>query len=261
MKAKIYFISIVFLSVFSLKGQQSNIFCAANSLSVTEKICIEVTETPVHVYKNYLQYLAKIHGTDSPEFLQDIPDFKVWSEAFSTLSPEELYEKFFETDEMALLAVTSVSQEQVNRFLRWKTEQMKAELAKMSKRDRAEFPENFRFRLPTAKEWGFMRFRVQEKQMINQIEDMANVNEKVFKSKRSKVLKDAIGLSSIYTVLNEKRGYYNAFTNVLEMTRGQNTAVGGDAFMVNAEEDYLKVFNIAIPHARVGFRAIFEIYD
>lgn len=106
-----------------------------------------------------------------------------------------------------------------------------------------------------------MRFRVQDKRMLKQIEEKAKNDEKIFKSKRSKVLKDALAMQTIYEVIDTKRCYYNVFNNALEMTREDGLAVGGDSFMQNLDKDYLKTFSVTLPHARVGFRIIFEIYE
>ncbi len=241
--------------------QDSPYLCAANTLAMNPRLCIDVTEVPGYMYKEYLSTVAKEAGTNSPDFKQKEPDFQKWQAVFENLETEEIKEKFFESDEFALMPLIGITRQQAEDFCAWRTEMLKAELEKMPKRDRAQFPKNFKFRLPTANEWSRMRFLTQQKPMMKQLDKIASVNMKSFKLSKAKLLGKNEKISHIYSLKDPKLGFFNIFNNVAEMTSEEGIAVGGSWFASNEASNFQQTFAYQGPEAWLGFRCVFEIID
>lgn len=242
-------------------GKQDQVLCAPNTISLNSKICIDLAEVPAYMYKDFLQSIAEKSGMESEEFKSMRPDFQSWTEIFEGKSAEELSEKFFESDELALMPIVGISYEQALAFMDWRTEDFKNQLASMSKRDRDEYPKDFKFRLPTKKEWGLMRFRGQEKAMKKQLRKMGDKNEKAFKLSKSKLMKDHPFMRDVYYESDQRIGFFNVYNNVSEMTSEKGLAVGGSWKEDNPAKQYAREYPYEGPNAWTGFRCVMEILD
>ena len=242
-------------------NQDEQYLCARNTLALNNRLCLEITETPAYLYKEFLASIANEEGKTSAAFIENEPNFKVWTNAFPNLSAEELANLFYSSDEFALMPIVGITRQQAEAFCEWRTEAFKKELEGMSKRERARFPKDFVFRLPSAKEWGIMRFKGQPNQVLDQIEDLANQNSKSFKLNRSKTLKNSKTLTDIYDTPKEQIGYYNVFNNVAEMTYLEGVSVGGGWNLPTPNTSYTKEFSYEKAEAWLGIRCIFEILD
>lgn len=241
--------------------QDNPYMCAANTLAMNPRLCIDVTEVPGYMYKDYLATVAEKEGANSKSFQEKKPDFKTWQTLFEKLDAEEIENKFFEGDELALMPLVGISRKQAEEFCVWRTEMLEKELAQMPKRERAQFPKKFRFRLPTANEWSRMRFLTQQKRMMKQLDKIAESNKKAFKFSKSKLMRNNDKLSHIYAVKDSKIGFFNVMGNVSEMTSEDGIAVGGSWFEANENKDFQQTFTYESPSAWLGFRCIFEIID
>lgn len=241
--------------------QDNPYMCAANTLAMNPRLCIDVTEVPGYMYKDYLATVAEKEGANSKSFQEKKPDFKTWQTLFEKLDAEEIENKFFEGDELALMPLVGISRKQAEDFCVWRTEMLEKELAQMPKRERAQFPKKFRFRLPTANEWSRMRFLTQQKRMMKQLDKIAESNKKAFKFSKSKLMRNNDKLSHIYAVKDSKIGFFNVMGNVAEMTSEDGIAVGGSWFEANENKDFQQTFTYESPSAWLGFRCIFEIID
>lgn len=244
-----------------LPNQDSPYLCAANTLAMNPRICIDITEVPGYMYKDYLATTAKEDGATLASLNKKKPDFKKWEALFEKLNAAEIEEKFFETDEFALMPLVGITRKQVEDFCEWRTEMLVAELAKMSKRDRAQFPKKFKFRLPTANEWSRMRFLSQQKSMMKQLDKIASANMKAFKFNKAKLIKNNERIANVYEVKDPKIGFFNVMNNVSEMTSEDGIAVGGSWFEPNEKANYQQTFAYQGAEAWLGFRCIFEIID
>ena len=110
------------------------------------------------MYKTFLEDMKVKHGDGSKEYVNNLPDFRKWEELFPGKTMAQISRLFLEDDAFALMPVVAVSYEQAVRFCDWRTEKFKEELAEMDPKKRAMFPKDFKFRLPTQKEWARMRF-------------------------------------------------------------------------------------------------------
>lgn len=233
--------------------------CAGNTLSMNFRLCMDISEVSGLMYKTFLLDLKSTHGENSEEYKTNLPDFQKWEPLFPGMTATEISAKYFDTDDFALAPVMAVSYAQAVKFCNWRTEQFKKELSKMSKEDRAQFPKNFRFRLPTTKEWGRIRFMSQPKGMAKTIQKITAGTTKAYKLKKNPLLNDNPKLSHIYNQLDTKLAMYNLFDNVAEMTAEEGIAMGGSWQAPNADNRFDLKFNYDAPEAWLGFRCIFEI--
>lgn len=242
-------------------NRQEQVLCAPNTISLNPKICMDLTEVPAYMYKDFLQSIAEKSGTSSEMFRNMSPDFAVWTDIFQGKTAEELKDKFFESDELALMPIIGISYEQALAFMDWRTESFKIQLSEMNKRDRAQYPKDFIFRLPTKKEWGLMRFRGQEQSVKKQLRKMGDKNQKAFKLSKSKLMKEYSTIHDIYFESDNRIGFFNVYDNVSEMTSEKGLAVGGSWNEANPGKQYAKEFPYQGPNAWTGFRCVMEILD
>lgn len=241
--------------------QENQYLCASNTLPINSRLCIDVTEVPAHLYKDYLASLANEFGTESAEFKAAEPDYNLWAEVFKGRSADELKEKFIGSDELALMPIMGISFEQANAFAEWRTKAMEAYLSELSKSERAAFPKKFKFRLPTENEWARIRFLVQDKRMLKQLDKIAKMNEASFKLGKSKLMGDAKNIKPVYFKSAEDIGFYNVFGNVAEMTDTEGIAMGGSWKDPNTGKVFTKSFKYSGASSAVGVRMIFEIIE
>ena len=235
--------------------------CAGNTLTMNFRLCMDMTEVSGLMYRSFLEDMQAKHGKTSREFADNLPDFRTWETLFPGKTMDEISRLFLEEDELALMPVVGISYEQAKRFCDWRTERFKEELSKMDPDERARFPKNFKFRLPTAKEWARIRFMQQDKRMLKQMDKMSANNLKVFKMKKNKLLNNNLRIAHIYNTSDPKIGLYNLFDNVAEMTAEKGVAMGGSWRLANDEMRFDREFKYAVPAAWLGFRCIFEIID
>ncbi len=239
--------------------QDWNYTCAGNTLSMNFRLCMDISEVSGLMYKTYLEDLKSNHGEGSTEYREKLPDFQKWATLFAGLTKEDIAQKFFETDDFALAPVIAITYEQAVAFCDWRTEQFKKELSKMSKEDRAKFPKDFRFRLPTAKEWARIRFMTQPKGMAKTIQKITSGTAKSYKLKKNTLLNGNSKLNHIYTDIDSKLAMYNLFNNVAEMTSDKGVAMGGSWQKGNEAKQFDQEFSYEGAQAWLGFRCIFEI--
>lgn len=242
-------------------NQDSPYLCAPNTLAMNARLCIDLTEVPGYMYKNYLAESAKEDGLNSSSFAAKKPDFQKWEELFEDTDATVIENKFFESDEFALVPLVGITKQQAEAFCDWRTKVLEAELAKMSKRERAQFPKKFKFRLPTANEWSRMRFLSQEKPMMKELDKIASSNLKVFKFSKAKLVKNSEKIDHIYSIKDPKFGFFNIFNNVSELTSEDAVAVGGSWFEANENNNFQQTFSYEGAEAWLGFRCVFEIIE
>ncbi|WP_420387662.1 SUMF1/EgtB/PvdO family nonheme iron enzyme [Roseivirga sp.] len=241
--------------------QDSQYLCASNTLPINNRLCIDITEVPAHVYKDYLASLAAEFGRESDEFSQAEPNYGLWAQVFEGVSANALKEKFISTDELALMPIMGISFEQANNFAAWRTKTMEALLNEMGKNERAAFPKKFRFRLPSENEWARIRFLIQDKKMLKQLEKIAKSNESSFKLSKSDLMSSSQKIKPVYFEAAEDIGFYNVFGNVAEMTSTKGVAMGGSWQNPNSGKVFTQPFTYDGASAAVGLRMIFEIIE
>lgn len=222
---------------------------------------MDISEVPVFFYKDFLAARAESYGVNSERFEQLLPDFSIWKDLLPHLTEEEIKTKFFESDDIALMPLVGITLKQAEAFCEWRTEAFKAELDAMDPQDRAAFPKNFEFRLPTASEWGRMRFLYQDKKMMKRLGKIANGNRTAFKSEKSSDMNKLRNVKGIYANQHDPVGFFNLLDNVSEMTSEPGVAMGGSYFQENAKEDFQKTFTYEGAQAWIGLRCVFEIID
>lgn len=233
--------------------------CAGNTLSMNFRLCMDISEVSGLMYQTYLEDLKSSHGESSMEYTTQLPDFKKWERLFPELTQEEIVTRFFETDDFALIPIMAISYEQAVAFCDWRTTQFKKELSQMSQEERAQFPKDFRFRLPTAKEWGRIRFMTQSKGLVKTIRKITASTSKAYKLKKNTLINDDSKLSHVYSHLDNKLAMHNLFNNVAEMTDEKGVAMGGSWQKGNEANRFDQQFSYEAPEAWLGFRCIFEI--
>lgn len=246
---------------WSCGKQENQYLCASNTLPINSRLCIDVTEVPAHVYKDFMAAVANEFGRESEEFKAVEPDYVLWAEVFNNESAEDLREKFISSDELALMPIMGISFEQANAFAAWRTKAMEAYLNEMSKSERAAFPRKFKFRLPSENEWARIRFLVQDKRMLKQLEKIAKTNEASFKLGKSKLMSEAKTIKPVYFRAADDIGFYNVFSNVAEMTDTEGIAMGGSWKDPNTGKVFTKSFKYSGASSAVGVRMIFEIIE
>ena len=235
--------------------------CAGNTLTMNSRLCMDMTEVSGQMYKAFLEDMKVKHGDGSKEFINNLPDFRKWEEVFPGKTMAQMSRLFLEDDIFALMPIMAVSYDQAVKFCEWRTQKFKEELAAMEPRERAAFPKDFKFRLPTAKEWSLIRFMYQENGMLKQIDKTVKATSKAYKLKKNTTLNNNLKISSIFSNQNEKTGLFNLFDNVAEMTSERGVAMGGSWRLTNKESKYDRQFNYASASAWLGFRCIFEIIE
>lgn len=240
--------------------QDNQYLCASNTLPINTRLCIDISEVPAHVYKDYMASLAGKYGRESQEFSNAEPDYELWTELFPGSTAAELREKFIGSDELALMPIMGISFEQANAFAEWRTEAMQAYLDELSKGERAAFPKKFKFRLPSENEWARIRFLVQDKKMLKQLEKIAKTNESSFKLSKSDLMNNT-KINPVYFKAAEDIGFYNVFSNVAEMTDTDGVAMGGSWKDPNTGKVFTKSFQYNGASSAVGVRMIFEIIE
>ncbi len=241
--------------------QETQYLCAANTLPINSRICMDISEVPTYFYKDFLAAKAEKYGVTSERFEALLPDFFIWKELLPHLEVEEIKTKFLDSDDLALMPLVGITLEQAEVFCEWRTEAFKAELDQMPPEDRAAFPKNFEFRLPSAGEWGRLRFLYQDKKMMKRLTKIANGNRSAFKSEKSADMKKLQNVGDVYTNQHEPIGFFNLLDNVAEMTSEPGIAMGGSFHEPNADGKFQKTFTYDGPQAWIGIRCIFEIID
>jgi len=245
----------------SCQQQDKEYTCAGNTLSMNHRLCMDMTEVSGLMYKSFLEDMKVKYGDGSKEYINNLPDFRKWEDLFPGKTMAQISRLFLETDAYALMPVVAVSYKQAVEFCDWRTQKFKEELAAMDPKKRAAFPKDFKFRLPTQKEWARMRFMYQEKGMLKRIDKTAKNNMKVFKFKKNIALNNNLKIEHIYNVQEPKSGMYNVFNSVAEMTSEKGVAMGGSWRLGNDEKKYDRTYNYAVATSWLGFRCIFEIIE
>lgn len=241
--------------------QDSQYLCAANTLSINSRLCIDLTEVPAHIYKDYLESIAEEFGGESDNFKDAEPDYNLWAEAFPGKSANELKEKFFGSDDLALMPIIGINYEQAVALAAWRTKAMISYLEQLDPSERAAFPKKFKFRLPTENEWTRIRFLIQDKKMLKQLDKIAKNNESSFKLSKSDILNDNAKVKPVFYLAAEDIGFYNVFENVAEMTSTKGVAMGGSWKEPNTGKQFMKSFQYEGASSAVGIRMIFEIIE
>jgi formylglycine-generating enzyme required for sulfatase activity len=239
--------------------QDWDYICAGNTLSMNFRLCMDISEVSGLMYKVFLQDMREQHGIESDEYLSNLPDFRKWESLFPGKTAARLSTQYFDTDDFALAPMMGVTYEQAVRFCDWRTQQFKEELAKMDPEERAQFPKDFKFRLPTAKEWARIRFMKQEKGLIKSIQKITASTTKSYGIKKNSLINDNPKMNHVFAVMSPKLAMYNLFGNVAEMTAEKGVAMGGSWNKKNTGKDFEKEFLYQGPEAWLGFRCIFEI--
>lgn len=241
--------------------QENQYLCASNTLPINSRLCIDISEVPAYVYKDYMASIEEEFGRDSEEFAASEPNYQLWTELFPGSTKEQLREKFIGSDELALMPIMGISFEQANAFAEWRTEAMKAYLDELGKAERAAFPKKFKFRLPSENEWARIRFLVQDKRMLKQLEKIAKTNESSFKLSKSDLMNNNAKINPVYFRAAEDIGFYNVFSNVAEMTDTDGVAMGGSWKDPNTGKVFTKSFQYSGASSAIGVRMIFEIIE
>ncbi len=241
--------------------QENDYFCAQNTLAMNFRLCMDITEVPVMLWKSFLSDMKEKHGEGSEEYLSNFPDFKKWEALFPGMTSSVISRKFFNEEALDLMPVVAITYDQILTFCEWRKDKFQKELDAMPPKQRANFPKKFLFRLPTNKEWARIRFMTQEKRMLKQLDKMAAGNMKFFKMKKNDLLNNAYRVSHIYKTKSETLGLYNLFDNVSEMTSARGVAMGGSWKEGNDASVWTNEFNYEGAEAWLGFRCIFEIVE
>jgi hypothetical protein len=244
-----------------LHNQSDQIFCAPNSISLNHKTCIELTETPSYLYKDFLLSIADEKGEESIEFINMLPYFDTWTDLFQGYSADQLKELFLTTDQLALMPIIGISYDQATAFNLWRTKDFKEQLANMPKSERSMYPREFKYRLPSKKEWGLMRYQEQEKGLKKRIRKAGDRFQKSFKLSRSKVLLENQHIEDVYAIMDERLSFFNLYHNVSEMTKEAGISVGGSWKHPNPSKAFNKEFPYEGPNSWTGFRSVFEIIN
>ncbi len=239
--------------------QDKDYYCAQNTLAMNFRLCMDVTEVPSMLWKSFLIDMKAQYGEGSEEYQSNFPDFKLWEQLFPGLTSSELSRKFFNEEVFDLMPIIGVSFEQVQHFLNWRKDFFQKELDNMDPDMRANFPENFKFRLPTNKEWARIRFMTQEKRMMKRLDKVASGNMKFFKLKKNDLLLNSYKVGHIYKNKHELVGLYNLFDNVAEMTSEKGLAMGGSWKEKNDASVWTNEYSYEGAQPWLGFRCIFEI--
>lgn len=240
--------------------QDRQYICAANTLAMNYRYCMDISEVSGRMYKAFLLDMKKQHGAGSQEYIANMPNWKLWEELYPGKTSSKISKMFFETSTFALAPVVGVTYAQAVKFTEWRTAAFQKELNKMNKRDRANFPKNFEFRLPTPAEWSRMRFMSQEKGMLKEVERIADEYNKEFKIKRNDLLKSNYKVQSVFSEMDEKLGLFNLHDNVAEMTSDKGVAMGG-SWKSKSNGDFNKKSEYNGAQAWLGFRCVFEILE
>lgn len=241
--------------------QDKAYICAGNTLAMNFRLCMDMTEVSGLMYKTFLEDMKSKHGDGSKEYINNLPDFRKWEELFPGKTMAEISRLFLEDDEFALMPIVAISYEQAVNFCDWRTQKFKEELATMDPKKRAAFPKDFKFRLPTAKEWARIRFMYQDKGMQKNIEKTAKNNMKVFKFKKNTLVNNNLKIEHVFKTQDPKNGMFNLFNSVAEMTSEKGVAMGGSWQLGNEARKYDRKYNYSVPAAWLGFRCIFEIIE
>ena len=242
--------------------QQDKVYnCAGNTLAMNSRLCMDMTEVSGQMYKTFLEDMKVTYGDGSKEYVNNLPDFRIWEELFPGKTMAQISRQFLEDDTFALMPIVAVSYEQAVKFCAWRTERFKKELAAMDPKKRAVFPKDFVFRLPTPKEWARIRFMYQEKGMMKQIDKTAKITMKGYKMKKNETLNNNLKIGHVFANQQPKVGLFNLFDNAAEMTSEKGVAMGGSWILGNEAAKYDRKYNYAEPTAWLGFRCIFEILE
>jgi formylglycine-generating enzyme required for sulfatase activity len=220
---------------------------------------MDFSEVSGRMYKEFLLDLKKEYGDNSEEFTSNLPEWELWEQVYPGLKADKIEKLFFETTTFGLAPIIAVTYEQAQYFVEWRTEAFQKELDKMDKRDRAQFPEEFEFRLPTAAEWSRIRFMTQEKGMLKAVDQKADEYNDEFKLKKNDILLKGSKIQPVFTEKDEKLGMFQLHGNVSEITARKGTAVGGNYTFAKNKVDFYKEIEYEGAQPWLGFRCIFEI--
>ena len=90
------------------------------TIKVGDNVYVDVTETSIFAWMDYLRWNKRVFGKQSKEYLQDLPDTTVWGN-FCLTDFATLYFRHPKYEQYPIVGVTA---EQASRFLQWKADRV-----------------------------------------------------------------------------------------------------------------------------------------
>jgi len=118
---------------------------------------VDMTEVNNVDWREYLYWISRTHGKNSYEYNEALPDTTVWST--ETHYNEPYVEYYFRHPAYAKYPIVGISYEQAIAFCKWRSDRVnenlyiKANKIEPDGKPITGFPEIYKFRLPTKKEW------------------------------------------------------------------------------------------------------------
>ena len=122
-----YFLPLIFLLLGHTSApidncltcdQDKQYICAANTLAMNYRYCMDMSEVSGRMYKAFLLDMKKQHGAGSEEYIANMPSWKLWEELYPGKTSSEISRMFFETSTFALAPIVGITYDQAVSFTR-----------------------------------------------------------------------------------------------------------------------------------------------
>lgn len=221
-------------------------------VKLNDTLFIDKYEISNNNWKVYLASLQEKYGKGSKEYQNALPDTLIWKEIYSY--NEAMIKHYFQHPAYGAFPVVGISYEQALDFCKWRTNNNKSKI-------------NYKFRLPTKKEWLELANIDLNKKSKNKLKRKQTACQR---EAENRILCGNFICDSAYnvTALAPIESYYpnaigafNVIGNVAELVSEKGIAMGGhfnsdfDEFAIEKEYTYTS------QKAWLGFRCVAEIIN
>lgn len=238
------------------------------TVKINHKLYVDQTEVTNFNWIEYLGWIEQKDGKNSLTYQNALPDTTVWK---TKLKHNEPYVKYyFRHSAYRDYPIIGISYEQVVNFCKWRTDRVK-ELYNIQrkKNTKSVYPVNFKYRLPTKKEWELIASAPYSEKTQKKI-DHKYKGQPLTNLKRGR--NDGMGVAGslnnnadvtapVFSYWPNNYGIYNLIGNVAEMIDEKGIAKGGSWLHQQEEVTIEKDFTYKQGNSWVGFRCVVEIIE
>lgn len=247
------FICSVSIILFGFSNANSfDNFTPPGTVKISIGFFMDETEITNLSWLEYLHWIAQVHGEESEEYMNAVPDTMVWEalpfrEYYLTHSAYRNY------------PVVGVSWDQANAYCKWRSDRvMEQLLIKKGLHPKTIVPKKLSYRLPTVEEWN-QAANVGYKVKIQNKIDKEYSSQPVGNFKNTTSSLEMEITSPVNEYWPNKLGIYNLWGNVSEMTTTNGLAKGGSWLDLQQEATLDKIYSYSNPNKGLGFRCVCEV--
>ena len=264
---KILYIIVLTIVVASF-GKKSEF----NLVTLNSGLKVDMTEIKNIDWREYLYWISKVHGKNSSQYKEALPDTTVWRT--NTPKNEPYVEFYFRHPAYAEYPIVGITFEQAVAFCQWRSNRVneliyrKANKIKPDVKVTTNYPEIYKFRLPTKDEWlSFSNVKSSEKDIKKRKKKFPDsyriisgqiVIGNFATTKKDSANENANITAPVHSYFPNTYGIYNTFGNVAEMTSEKGIAMGGHFNEKLEDFEIEKEYSYEKSTYWLGFRCVAE---